>query len=174
MSILDKLFRRDREDELEKIPNVPVGRDWASPNSCGDMRDTIYSDDVVGYITTELERRRDERTGLELQWTLNSNFLTGHQNCDINMLTHSIRDEDNVLVTDKERRVYNRIAPLMETRHANLKSIDYDMIVTPRTAELEDYENMDEDGNVPVKRIELDSRLTPSANAQRYYKKYNK
>lgn len=42
------------------------------------------------------------------------------------------------------------------------------------SAELEDYENMDEDGNVPIKRIELDSRLTPSANAQRYYKRYNK
>ena len=41
-------------------------------------------------------------------------------------------------------------------------------------AELEDYEAMDENGNCPVLRIELDSRLTPAANAQRYYKKYAK
>ena len=41
-------------------------------------------------------------------------------------------------------------------------------------AELEDYEAMDEDGNCPVLRIELDSRLSPSANAQRFYKKYTK
>lgn len=41
-------------------------------------------------------------------------------------------------------------------------------------AELEDYDSMDDDGNFETLRIELDSRLTPSANAQRYYKKYNK
>ena len=41
-------------------------------------------------------------------------------------------------------------------------------------AELEDYEEMDEEGNCPILRIELDSRLSPSANAQRFYKKYAK
>ena len=41
-------------------------------------------------------------------------------------------------------------------------------------AELEDYEEMDEEGNCPMLRIELDSRLSPSANAQRFYKKYAK
>ena len=41
-------------------------------------------------------------------------------------------------------------------------------------AELEDYEEMDEEGNCPTLRIELDSRLSPSANAQRFYKKYAK
>lgn len=43
-----------------------------------------------------------------------------------------------------------------------------------RVALLEDYEAMDEAGNVPTLRVELDSRLSPSANAQRYYKRYNK
>ncbi|MBQ8849269.1 MAG: NFACT family protein [Clostridia bacterium] len=41
-------------------------------------------------------------------------------------------------------------------------------------AEFEDYENMREDGSFPKIRVELDSRLSPSANAQRYYKRYNK
>ena len=41
-------------------------------------------------------------------------------------------------------------------------------------ADFEDYEKMDEDGNVPTVRVELDRRLSPAANAQRYYKKYNK
>lgn len=41
-------------------------------------------------------------------------------------------------------------------------------------AELEDYEQMDEEGNCPLLHIELDSRLSPSANAQRFYKKYAK
>ncbi len=41
-------------------------------------------------------------------------------------------------------------------------------------AEFDDYENMREDGSFPKLRVELDSRLSPSANAQRYYKKYTK
>ena len=41
-------------------------------------------------------------------------------------------------------------------------------------ADFEDYEKMDEDGNVPTVRVSLDRRLSPAANAQRYYKRYNK
>ena len=43
-----------------------------------------------------------------------------------------------------------------------------------RVAEFEDYENMNDDGSFPGIKVELDSRLSPSENAQRYYKKYNK
>ncbi len=42
------------------------------------------------------------------------------------------------------------------------------------TVLLDDYESMDENGNFNKVSVELDTRLTPSANAQRYYKKYNK
>ncbi len=41
-------------------------------------------------------------------------------------------------------------------------------------AELTDYEDLREDGSFGQVRVELDSRLSPTANAQRYYKKYNK
>lgn len=41
-------------------------------------------------------------------------------------------------------------------------------------AEFDDYENINDDGSFPKIRVELDSRLSPSANAQRYYKRYNK
>ena len=40
--------------------------------------------------------------------------------------------------------------------------------------EFEDYESMREDGSFDIIKVELDNRLSPSANAQRYYKKYNK
>ena len=43
-----------------------------------------------------------------------------------------------------------------------------------REAIFDDYEDMREDGSFGQIRVELDSRLTPAANAQRYYKKYNK
>lgn len=42
------------------------------------------------------------------------------------------------------------------------------------SASFEDYESMREDGSYETVTVELDSRLTPAANAQRYYKKYAK
>ena len=39
---------------------------------------------------------------------------------------------------------------------------------------LTDYSIIDEEGNYGQTEIELDSRLTPAANAQKYYKKYSK
>ncbi|MBE6534328.1 MAG: fibronectin/fibrinogen-binding protein [Ruminococcaceae bacterium] len=41
-------------------------------------------------------------------------------------------------------------------------------------AELEDYETMDDNGNFETVKITLDPRLSPAANAQKYYKKYAK
>ncbi len=41
-------------------------------------------------------------------------------------------------------------------------------------AEFDDYEDMREDGSFARVRVELDGRLSPAANAQRYYKRYNK
>lgn len=132
MGLLDKIFggaRRGRDD-VDVIEPLPVGE--------VDGRE-VTGEDVVAYILGELRRRRDERCAYELQWTLNADFLAGHQNCDINMTSRSVEMQETAEKGSKERRVYNRIAPLMETRHANLKSVNYDMVVKPRTAELEDY-----------------------------------
>ena len=41
-------------------------------------------------------------------------------------------------------------------------------------AEFEDYDSMRSDGSFDTVSVELDARLTPAANAQRYYKRYNK
>jgi len=43
-----------------------------------------------------------------------------------------------------------------------------------RSVVLDDYESCDEDGNFARVAVELDNRLSPAANAQRYYKKYAK
>ena len=39
-----------------------------------------------------------------------------------------------------ERGIYNRIAPLTQTRIANLRTVKYGMTVRPRTDELDDFE----------------------------------
>ena len=105
-----------------------------------DSGDTLYSDDIVSEIKAELERRRGERAAYELQWSLNANFLAGHQNCEIDTYSGTIVTEEPVERADRERRCYNRIAPLMETRDAHLGSVGYDMVVTPRTGEAEDIQ----------------------------------
>ena len=104
-----------------------------------DIGNPPYAEDIVAMVEEELSRRREERRPLELQWRLNANFLAGHQYCDIN--PHRGEVEDVPPPRDyMERGIYNRIAPLIETRIANLRSVSCPMTVNPRTNEIDDYE----------------------------------
>ena len=101
----------------------------------------LFKDDVIAYIKDELEKRRSERLPLELQWQLNSNFYDGNQYCDINpacdeIMQYPIAEGEE----GKQREVFNRIAPLIETRVANLKKINYSMRVNPLTNETDDVQ----------------------------------
>ena len=98
--------------------------------------------EIVAALLGELERRREERRPLELSWTLNANFLSGYQNCDINADSGEI--ETFLPGRDwEEQGVYNRIAPLMETRISALRALSYNMTVRPRTNEVSDWEKSD-------------------------------
>lgn len=99
----------------------------------------LRAEEIVTFLKDELARRREERRPLELQWTLNANFLSGNQNCDINAQSGEI--QPFIPMRDwEEQGVYNRIAPLMETRIAALRALSYDMTVRPRTNEASDSE----------------------------------
>lgn len=128
--IFDKLFNK-KEPERETLP---LDRDAEGR--------PLYKENIEAYITKELERRRDERRPFELQWTLNSNFLAGNQNCDINVHSGEI-EQVEPMYDWYASNSYNRIAPLMETRNANIKSVTYGMRVLPRTSELDDYAKAD-------------------------------
>lgn len=128
MGLLD-FFRGQRKPERDP-PAVAVDRDEAG--------DVVFSDDLVSHIKDELEKRRTDRALYELQWTLNANFLAGNQNCDIDLIQNTIKAEEPVGGELSERRCFNRIAPLMDTRLANLMSVKYDMVVLARTTEAED------------------------------------
>lgn len=129
MGFIDKLFHGAKKAPREP-PRVPLER--------ADDGRLVYSDDLAGAILAELERRRDERMGYEMQWTLNADFLSGHQNAEIDFRNRCVKTEERKTKKDHERRVYNRIEPLMDTRLAHLMSVNYDMIVSPRTNEAED------------------------------------
>lgn len=102
----------------------------------------LFKEDIIAFVKDELERRRTERLPLELQWCLNANFLVGNQYCDINIHLGEIVQSVPVYKW-LQREVFNQIAPLIETRIANLKKIRYMMKVNPRTNELDDYAKAD-------------------------------
>lgn len=99
---------------------------------------TLFKEDIIHNILEELEKRRGQRSTLEQQWTLNANFLCGNQYCEVRPYTGEIEQLEPVYDW-LNRETFNNIAPLIQTRIANLKKINYMMKVKPATNELEDY-----------------------------------
>lgn len=108
---------------------------------------TLFKEDIIQKVMDDLELRRTERSALERQWTLNANFLVGNQYCDINPYRGNIEQLEPVYDW-LEREAFNQIAPLIETRIANLKKINYMMRVKPATNELDDYAKAEVSTNV--------------------------
>lgn len=98
----------------------------------------LYKEDIIQKVFEDLEKRKTERSVLEQQWTLNANFLVGNQYCEINPYRGDIEQLEPVYDW-LERETFNQIAPLVETRIANLRKINYMMKVKPATNELDDY-----------------------------------
>ena len=98
----------------------------------------LFKEDIIQAVLEDLEKRRTEKAPLETQWILNANFLVGNQYCDFNTYRGEIEQLQPVYDW-LERETFNQIAPLIETRIANLKKINYRMKVKPRTNELDDY-----------------------------------
>lgn len=98
----------------------------------------LFKQDIIHNILDELEKRRGQRSSLERQWTLNANFLVGNQYCEVRPYTGEI--EQLAPVYDwLNRETFNNIAPLIQTRIANLKKLNHMMKVNPATNELDDY-----------------------------------
>ena len=113
-------------------------KDGANAVDVDEEGKTLYKEDVIRKVLDDLEKRKTERSPLEQQWTLNANFLVGNQYCEINPYRGDIEQLEPVYDW-LEREAFNQIAPLVETRIANLKKINYMMKVNPATNELDDY-----------------------------------
>lgn len=120
------LFGKNKNSDREVID---IGKDG----------ETLYKEDIISKINEDLQKRKTERQILEQQWTLNANFLVGNQYCEINTYRGDIEQLEPVYDW-LERETFNQIAPLIETRIANLKKINYMMKVKPATNELKDYD----------------------------------
>lgn len=123
-------FLKGRKPPAREPPSFYVARNEAG--------EPIYSDDIVSELLNELEMRRSARAPYELQWQLNADFIAGNQNVDVDFTGNCLKLDTFADDRVKERRVFNRISPLMDTRLANLMSVGYEMFVKPRTGEAED------------------------------------
>jgi hypothetical protein len=94
-------------------------------------------EEVIAFVTDELNRRQKERRPKELQWILNQNFLNGNQYCDINVFMNEVMQIDK-LYDWQEREVFNQIAPIYETRLAKLKKNRPIPFTVPATQESAD------------------------------------
>lgn len=130
-------------DGLRGLFSAPKAEDIENGSLVVDIgsedENPITADELVAFLQGELERRRGERAGMELQWLLNANFVSGHQYCEINPAAGEVRDIERESDTE-ERGVYNRIAPIYDTRMAHLRNVRYAMTVRPATAEDDDME----------------------------------
>lgn len=120
------IFRRAAPPAEEERRPIDVDRDGKK----------LFAEDISAFVRSEAETRRSAQAALEWQWCLNSNFYTGNQFCEINPHRGGVEqlDDDD----GRERQAFNRIAPIIETRMANLNLLKYGMVVNPRTDELDD------------------------------------
>ena len=114
---------RTKRDEREK--------DWASEKRVREKSD------LVRMVEEEAKRRKERRLPYELQWRLNANFLLGNQHCDINIHRMTVENY-KPLYEYMSGEVFNRIAPIMETRLAHLSTAGYELTVLPAEENSED------------------------------------
>ena len=95
--------------------------------------------ELVLEVLKDFKRRQEERKSFDLLWQLNINFLIGNQNCEIG--SGQILSEDVSKFYWQEKRVFNHIAPLIESRLARLSEVKPSMIVLPASSEDDDVAN---------------------------------
>ena len=134
------IFHQPLRNVVANIGSIFKGKDAdRQVIDTGEDGEMLYKEDIIGKVMEDLQKRKNERQILEQQWTLNANFLVGNQYCEINTYRGDIEQLDPVYDW-LEREVFNQIAPLIETRIANLKKINHMMKVKPATNELKDYD----------------------------------
>ncbi len=76
---------------------------------------------LAGEVTRDFERRQCERRALERSWQLNVDFVNGRQYCGIDRSGEIVEEENRYYWQVK--RVFNHIAPIIDTRLAKLSRI---------------------------------------------------
>ncbi len=97
---------------------------------------------IAAEITADFEKRREERRSVESGWLLNINFLSGNQYCDVSPLGEIVGEDPQFYW--QSRRVFNHIAPTVESRIAKLENMKPELTVRAFS---------DEDGDVKAAQL---------------------
>lgn len=87
-------------------------------------------------VVADFKRRQEERRGIERGWQLNMNFLSGNQYCDVNALGEL--EEESGGYYWQQKRVFNYIAPTVDTRCSKLSRIRPKLAVRAASGEEDD------------------------------------
>lgn len=98
-----------------------------------------FKEDLVKGVREDYLKRSSERAPLERQWELNLNFLMGNQYCDI--LSNGDIGEIDRQYYWQERKVFNHIAPIIESRLSKFNKITPIVGVKPFGDSDEDLQN---------------------------------
>lgn len=94
-------------------------------------KDEKFIEDVIADVTEDFEKRRKARLFLERQWELNVNFLLGNQYCELGY-NGEILESGNEYFW-QEKKVFNHIAPLIDSRLAKFAKIKPRVSVRPKS-----------------------------------------
>ena len=97
---------------------------------------------IAQEVTADFERLREARRSIESGWLLNMNFFSGNQYCDVSPFGGV--EEDDSQIYWQSRRVFNHIAPTIDSRIAKLEK---------RKPELKVRAFSDEDGDVQAAKL---------------------
>lgn len=101
-----------------------------------------FVEDLVKEVKADFAERQKNRKSLERSWELNMNFLSGNQYCDVNSAGDLEEEESRFFW--QSRKVYNHIAPTIDTRCAKLARVRPELSVRA---------NSDEDGDLKTAKL---------------------
>ena len=93
-------------------------------------------------ITQDYLNRREDRRSIESGWLLNLNFFSGNQYCDVSPFGGVV--EEDPMFYWQARRVFNHIAPTIDSRIAKLEKMKPELTVRAFS---------DEDGDVKAAKL---------------------
>lgn len=76
---------------------------------------------LAAEVTEDFERRREARRSIENGWRLNMNFFSGNQYCDVSPFGGLVEEDKQYYW--QSRRVFNHIAPAVDSRIAKLENL---------------------------------------------------
>lgn len=118
-------------------PNIQ-SKNESEFNSFGENETAFrFKEDAIKFVNDEYSKRQKDRRPIEMQWSLNMNFLLGNQYCDVDLVRNEIYQLP-MRYDWEEREVFNQIASIYETRLSKLAKIKPEPLVRPASGETKD------------------------------------